>query len=56
MSFCKFATSEMAVSAAAEICVIGFDFELTRIHISLVNGCLMITPAKSVFLSFSSSC
>ena len=56
MSFCKFATSEIAVSAAAEICVIGFDVELTLIHISLVNGCLIMTPANSVSLFLRSSC
>ncbi len=56
MIFCRLATSAIAVSAAVEIWSIGSEFELTLIQTSFVSGCLIITPAKSVFLSLSSSC
>ena len=34
----------------------GFVLELILIQHSLVNGCLIITPAKSTFEAFRSSC
>ena len=46
----------IAESVADIIWPKGLLFEFTRIQISLVKGCLLIIPAKSVFLSFSSSC
>ncbi len=46
----------IAESAAFLTCAMGFDFELILIQHSFVNGCLTMTPAKSVLESFRSSC
>ena len=55
-SFLRLLTAAIAVSVEAEICLTGLLLEFTLIQISLVNGCLIMTPANSVFLSLRSSC